>query len=145
MKTIGYKQITLSGTQGTFDATDLTYEYLPNLSKKTNVSTLTPASFGLTSTESASDTYTDEDGTHSYTHYKLNGTFVDALTAIASTFGLDGHDKYLNRYNPLITGTDFLLLEVIDHPPSGIGGGDEVRLIERVSGSTTGWGWHQWN
>jgi hypothetical protein len=149
MVALGYGSITLTGTHGTFDLADLTISVMTDIPDSTDVGALTPSDFGLTYTESGSNTVTDGDGTHTYTHYKLTDTgptrFFLALAAIEEEFGNDGQDGYLNRY-PLAVSyeSDFLLLEVIDHPPAGIGGGDEVRLIEYASETVVnGRGWHQ--
>jgi hypothetical protein len=123
---------------------NLTYVIVPNIPGVYTVGNLTPGSFGLTYTESASDTYTDGGGEHSYTHYKLTGAFNDALTEIGDTFAHDGYPGYSHRYESSITSSsNFLVLEVIDHPPTGKGGGDEVRLIGRSGYSTVGVGWQQ--
>jgi hypothetical protein len=146
---VGYKQITLTGTHGAFDATTLAFIAIPGIPEMINVGDLIPNTFGLTYTESVSDTYIDGDGTHSYTHYKLTDTgstrFTNALTAIANVFGNDGDGGYSVRNGSSITDTsDWLLLEVIDHPPAGIGGSDEVRLIESAGYTkVNSRGWHQ--
>jgi hypothetical protein len=143
---IYYGPVTLTGTHGAFNPTTFPYIMIPNMPGSVDIGNLPPTSyFGFTPTDSFSDTVTDGDGTHAYRHYTLNGTFADALATIEAAFGTGGYDfGYWNRYDSTIITSDCLLLELIDHPPAGIGGADEVRLIERSGGSVVNSrGWNQ--